>query len=182
MTHAMTRILIVTTLCCFAAASGCAAIKATQQPEKRDMKVLDQGVSRTRVIGEFGTPQWSDHPSQPTVDVFKFRQGYSKANKATRAVVHVAADVATLGLWEIVGIPAESIANGTEVQVEFHYKADQTVDHIVVLKGDEAVHPPKMFATRPKAAAQPTPVASAPPRAISQPNPVVSTSAELPRR
>jgi len=178
----MPRSLIVVTLCCFAAASGCAAVKATQQPEKRDMKVLDQGVSRTRVIGEFGTPLWSDRPSQPTVDVFKFTQGYSKTNKATRAVIHVAADVFTLGLWEIVGIPAESIANGTDVQVEVHYKADQTVDHIVVLKGEEAVHPPKMFATRPKPAAQPTPVASAPPAASSQPNPVVATGAQLPRR
>jgi len=125
---------------------GCAAIKATQQPDKRDMKVLDRGVPRTHVIAELGTPVWSDQPGNASVDVFKFKQGYTKTTKAARALVHGAADVATLGLWEVVGIPAESIADGTDVQVEVHYAPDQTVDHVVVIKGEKAVHPPKFLA------------------------------------
>lgn len=158
--------------------SGCAAIKATQQPDKRDMAVLNDGVPRTHVIAEFGAPVWSDRPQGTTVDVFSFKQGYSKTTKATRALVHGAADVATFGLWEVVGIPAESIADGTDVQLEVHYRPDQTVDHVVVIKGEKAVHPPQMFAflkKRPKPDAESSAVADLP---ATQPSPgaVVSVS------
>jgi hypothetical protein len=135
-----------------AACSGCAAMKAIEQPDKRDMKVLDRGVPRTHVLAELGAPVWSDRPGEASVDVFKFKQGYTKSTKAARAVVHGAADVATFGLWEVVGIPAESIADGTEVQMEVHYDADQKVDHVVVIKGDNAVQPRKLFARRTRAA------------------------------
>jgi hypothetical protein len=138
--------------------AGCAAIKATEQPHKRDMTVLKPGVPRTHVIAELGAPVWSDKQVGTTVEVFSFKQGYTKATKATRALVHGAADVATVGLWEVVGIPAEAIADGTDVQLEVHYRADQTVDHVKVIKGEQAAHPTKWFAlkgpkhTRPPAA------------------------------
>lgn len=124
-------------------ASGCAAMKATQQPHKRNMAVLDPGVPRTHVIAELGAPVWSQQQGAGTVDVFTFKQGYSKTTKATRALAHGAADVATFGLWEVVGIPAETLADGTDVQVEVHYGPQQTVDHIKVIKGEQAVKPSK---------------------------------------
>ncbi|MBX3412755.1 MAG: hypothetical protein KF708_08710 [Pirellulales bacterium] len=134
-----------------ACAGGCAAVKATQQPDKRDMKVLYRGVPRTHVIAELGAPVWSDVQQGQTVDVFAFKQGYTKANKAARALVHGAADVATFGLWEVVGIPAEAIADGTDVQLEVHYNPDQTVARVVVIKGEKAVNPPEPFAFASKA-------------------------------
>src|ERR1700749_1418432 len=83
-----------------AAVSGCAALKATQQPGKKDLGVLNQGMPRTHVIAELGAPLWSDERDGDIVDVFAFRQGYSKGVKAGRALIHGAADVATFGLWE----------------------------------------------------------------------------------
>jgi hypothetical protein len=133
-------------------ASGCAAVKAVRQPHKRDMAVLDRGVPRTHVIAELGAPVWSDKRDGAEIDVFSFKQGYTKTNKAARAMVHGAADVATLGLWEVVGLPAEALANGTDVQVEVHYAPDQTVDHVVVIKGENAVQPRKLFARKTRAA------------------------------
>jgi hypothetical protein len=167
------------------ASSGCAAVKATQQPDKRDMKVLDRGVPRTHVIAELGAPVWSDRPDVASVDVFKFKQGYTKTTKAARALVHGAADVATLGLWEVVGIPAESIADGTDVQVEVHYAPDQTVDHVVVIKGEKAVHPPKFFAFKGRAShkiggEQVTTVNALPP-VDKQPTTVAASHAEVAR-
>ena len=53
--------------------------------------------------------------------------------------------MATLGLWEVVGLPAEIMIDGTDVQVEVHYDRQQTVDHIVVLKEDKAINPPRLF-------------------------------------
>jgi hypothetical protein len=127
-------------------APGCAAIKATQQPSKRNMGVLDRGVPRTHVVAELGTPAMTDQRDGDAIDVFSFKQGYSKTNKAARAIVHAAADVATFGLWEVVGIPAETLADGTDVQVEVHYDAQQNVKGVVVIKGEKAVNPPKLFA------------------------------------
>ncbi len=120
---------------------GCAAVKATEQPPKRNLGVLDAGVPRTHVIGELGAPTWSDERDGETVDVVKFKHGYAKETKAVRALAHGAADVATLGLWEVVGIPFETIADGTEVQVEVHYGPDQKVASVNVIEGDQVVHP-----------------------------------------
>jgi hypothetical protein len=125
--------------------SGCAAIKASEQPGKRDLGVLHDGVPRTHVIAELGAPVWSEQRDGETVDVFTFKQGYRKSTKAARALVHGAADVATFGLWEVVGIPAETLADGTDVQLEVHYTAEQTVSHVDVIKGDKVVNPPKRF-------------------------------------
>lgn len=127
-------------------APGCAAVKATQQPSKRNMAVLDHGVPRTHVIAELGAPVWSNQTDDGAVDVFSFKQGFTKTTKVARALVHGAADVATFGLWEVVGIPAESVLDGTDVQLEVHYDPDQAVDHVVIIKGEKAVHPPKLFA------------------------------------
>ncbi len=126
-------------------APGCAAVKATRQPPKRDMAVLQPGVPRTHVIAEFGAPVWSEQQDDHEVDVFTFKQGYTKTTKAARAMVHGAADVATFGLWEVVGLPAETIADGTDVQLEVHYEPDETVQRVVVIKGEKAVNPPKLF-------------------------------------
>ena len=46
-------------------------------------------------------------------------QGYSKANKISRAVWHGAADVFTLGLWEIIGTPTESAFNGKKLLMKW---------------------------------------------------------------
>ena len=40
--------------------SGCAVVKATQQPEKKDVSLLKQGVPRTHLIAEYGKPVWSE--------------------------------------------------------------------------------------------------------------------------
>jgi hypothetical protein len=129
-----------------AAVSGCAALKATQQPGKKDLGVLNQGMPRTHVIAELGAPIWSDERDGDIVDVFAFKQGYSKGVKAGRALIHGAADVATFGLWEVVGIPAESLADGTDVRVEVHYDKRQIVRTIEVIKGDKVFEQPKLVA------------------------------------
>ncbi len=127
--------------------SGCAAIKATQQPPKRNLGVLAPGVPRTHVIAELGAPTWSEQREGETIDVFTFKQGYAKTTKAARALAHGAADVATFGLWEVVGIPMETIADGTDVQLEVHYGPDHHVASVHVIKGDGVVNPkPNVFA------------------------------------
>ncbi len=136
--------LVLVTVTMFA--PGCAALKATQQPGKKDLAVLTQGMPRTHVIAELGAPIWSDERDGDIVDIFAFKQGYTKGIKAGRAFIHGAADVATFGLWEVVGIPAESLADGTDVRVEVHYDKHQTVRTLEVLKGEKVFEQPKLVA------------------------------------
>jgi len=129
--------------------SGCAAVKATQQPGKKNLQVLNTGTPRTRVIAELGTPTWSEERGETAVDVFAFKQGYTKGVKASRALVHGAADVVTGGLWEVVGIPAESLADGTDVKVEVTYDAQREVSSIEIFEGQDAVTPRKWWRRKP---------------------------------
>jgi len=132
------------------AMSGCAAVKATQQPDKKDLGVLGVGTPRSRVIAELGAPLWSEERDGATVDVFAFKQGYSKAVKASRALVHGAADVATGGLWEVVGIPAESLADGKNVKLEVTYDERRAVRSVEVFQGQDIVTPRRWFKRKSK--------------------------------
>lgn len=141
-------------LCAAATAgvSGCAAVKASRQPDKKDVSVLSQGTPRAHVIAELGKPEWTRERDGVTTDVFSFRQGYSKGVKAGRALVHGAADVVTGGLWEVVGIPAETLADGTQVQVVVTYDDVENVKAVQVIKGQKALEERRgLFARRQKA-------------------------------
>ena len=118
------------------ALSGCAVMKATDQPGAKDLSVLDKNTPRSKVIAELGKPVMSEIQKGQKVDVFNFVQGYSTTAKTARALGHGVADVMTMGLWEVVGTPIEGIANGEINQVEVHYNKAQRVLKVVALKGD----------------------------------------------
>jgi hypothetical protein len=128
---------------------GCSVIKATRQPDKRDLNVLGRGIPRTQVIAELGRPLWSEERGPTVTDVFVFRQGYSKSVKATRALVHGAADVVTWGLWEVLGVPIETVADGTEVQAEVRYDESRLVESVRIFRGKEVVFQRNFFTGKP---------------------------------
>src|SRR5690348_4886283 len=107
--------------------AGCAVYMAANQPDKKDVGVLKSGTPRSAVLAELGTPIETTMRGGSKVDVFSFTQGYSSIEKGGRAVLHGAADVLTLGLWEVVGTPIEGYANGTKVSVEITYDRDDRV-------------------------------------------------------
>jgi hypothetical protein len=114
---------------------GCAVMMAARAPGKKDMSVLVPGASRSQVVAELGSPLQSNDGEFGPVDVFSFKQGYTPAIKATRAVAHATADVATLALWEFVGTPLESATQGEDVQVEVAYDAANRVERIEYFAG-----------------------------------------------
>ena len=117
--------------------TGCSVVMATQQPGRKDLSVLSKGVERSRVIAELGSPLITDVVDGKKQDVFAFKQGYSTGAKAGRAVFHGVADVFTLGLWEVVGTPAEAVFHGSEVKVRVLYDKDDKVDSILTYAGKE---------------------------------------------
>ena len=68
------------------------------------------------------------------VEVFSFVQGYRKGVRVARTIGHGAADVMTLGLWEVVGTPTEATLNGHRVAYEVTYDASDRIDRVVLLK------------------------------------------------
>jgi hypothetical protein len=67
-------------------------------------------------------------------EIFKFVQRYSTGAKAGRALAHGAADVATFGLWDVVGTPTEAIFSGDEMAYEVSYDQDNKVDEVTTLR------------------------------------------------
>lgn len=97
--------------------SGCSVFMAAKQPEKKNIELLRIGTPRALLVSEFGLPISSSSLNGEKVEIFKFIDGYSAGAKAGRAVFHGAADIVTLGLWEIIGTPTEGVFNGDEIVI-----------------------------------------------------------------
>ena len=150
--------------CLFGGLPGCAAVKAARQPDKKNLSVLREGTPRTHVIAELKAPTYTRPRRDGTLeDVFAFKQGYTKGAKMSRAFVHGAADVATGGLWEVVGIPTEIWADGTEVQVVVTYDKSEQVKYVQVIKGQDAFQGRKPLLARRSRRGTKTQIAAAPP-------------------
>ena len=88
---------------CTVLLSSCSVYMAAHQPGKKDMTAIKPGVHQSVVRTELGTPVWCGKENGCNIEIYRFTQGYSQGAKAGRAVFHGAADVLTLGLWEVVG-------------------------------------------------------------------------------
>ena len=93
---------------------------AAKQPVKKDISLFEVGVPRTTLIAEYGAPILSEYKNEKKIEIFKFIQGYSTGAKVGRAFFHGAADVVTLGLWELIGIPTEITFSGDELAYLVH--------------------------------------------------------------
>ena len=116
------------------ATTGCSIFMAAKQPEKKDTKMLVVGIPRATVLSELGAPISTVKKGNETIDIFSFKQGYGKASKFGRAMFHGVADVATLGLWEIIGTPVESSFDGNNVAYQITYDENENIKNVVQLK------------------------------------------------
>ena len=120
--------------------NSCSVYKAVNQPDKKDLSVLNIGTPRVDVIAELGKPIHTEGSLVNTTDIFSFKQGYGKANKTGRALLHGTADLFTAGLWEVIGTPAENIADGTDVKLEVGYDTRQKVKKVHPIKGGDLLN------------------------------------------
>lgn len=117
------------------AETGCSAVMAAKQPQKKDLSVIAQGMPRSAILAEIGSPIASETKQDgKRVDVFSFTQGYSTANRVGRTLFHGIADVATLGLWEVVATPTEATFDGKKAAFEVTYDSSDRVEKFVRLQ------------------------------------------------
>jgi hypothetical protein len=117
--------------------SACSVYKASTQPGVKDLNVLKEGTPRAIVISELGAPTLAEQKDGKKVEFYNFKQGYHTSTKVSRALFHGAADVFTLGLWEIAGTPIESMADGTDMSIEITYDQADRLEKMVVHKGQK---------------------------------------------
>ncbi len=110
---------------------------AAKQPSKKDLSVIEKGTERALVLSELGAPKVSEKNNGKKVEIYMFKQGYHGAVKASRAFFHGAADVVTLGLWEIVSTPGEAHFDGTDMSIEVTYDENNKVESSRILKGGD---------------------------------------------
>ena len=115
--------------------SGCSVMMAARAPGKKDLSLLTPGVARSQLVAELGTPQQSREKDGTAIDVFAFKQGYSLPVRMTRAVFHGAADVATIGIWEIASTPLEAAMQGEDVRAEVLYDHDERIRRVQYYSG-----------------------------------------------
>jgi hypothetical protein len=114
--------------------SGCSVFMAAKQPDAKNLDLMRVGTPRAMLVSEFGMPATSETRKGKKYEIFKFVNGYSAGAKAGRAVFHGAADVVTLGLWEVVGTPTEGVFSGDEMAFQVRYDKDERVDEVFALK------------------------------------------------
>lgn len=114
--------------------TGCSAVMAAKQPKKKDISVVAQGMPRSAILAEIGAPIASELKDGKRIDVFAFTQGYGTLNRVGRTLFHGAADVATLGLWEIVATPMEATFDGKKAAFEVTYDSHDRVEKFVRLQ------------------------------------------------
>lgn len=131
-----TFIVLGMLLVTFSVSNGCSVYKAANQPDKKDVNLLSVGTPRENIIAEFGSPIHSEVQDGKKVEIYKFIQGYSGGAKGTRAFFHGAADVMTLGLWEIVGTPIEGAYSGDEMAFKVTFDENDNIFEVSPLNDE----------------------------------------------
>ena len=111
--------------------TGCAPVLAAKQDNYVRVEDVKPGVHKVIALSTFGSPiqNYVNHEGN-TCDIFKFRQGYRNSTKVARAMFHGAADVLTLGLWEVIGTPVEAGLNGENLVYEVCYDKKDIVTSV----------------------------------------------------
>jgi hypothetical protein len=114
--------------------AGCGVYMAAKQPDKKNVDLFKVGTPRGMLLAEFGLPVVAEEREGRKYEIYKFVDGYGAGAKAGRAVFHGAADILTLGLWEIVATPTEGAFSGDEMAFRVRYDKDDRIDEVAALK------------------------------------------------
>lgn len=131
----MKNLYILMTICTMSLIiTGCSVMMAASQPDQKDITLFAIGTSRSMLLAEFGEPALTEERNGKTYEMFQFTQGYSSGAKAGRVLFHVAADVLTGGMWEIVGTPMEVVFDGNNLAFEVSYDKNNRIESVIHLK------------------------------------------------
>ena len=120
--------------------SGCGMYMAFTQPPKVDTDALEEGgVTRDVVIERLGAPKSSTkNVDGSREDLFEYYAGSSSGWKMGRGIFHLAADVITLALWEVIATPSEYAIRGDKITAQADFdKTDRLTSFRVLKRGEK---------------------------------------------
>jgi hypothetical protein len=116
--------------------SGCAARMAMEKEGAKDLALFRPGVERALIIAEFGKPEISEMRDGGRYEIYRFKQGHHGAWRFGRALVYTAADIATLGIAEVVTSPTEAALDGSDMAFEVYFDDTDRVKQVRLLKSE----------------------------------------------
>jgi hypothetical protein len=117
------------TLLVLALVSGCSLVMETKRPDYTDVSTIHKGTPRYQVTAVFGKPLETYKKDGKDVDIFQADpNGRNVATKIVVNTFNTAADVLTIGLWEVVATPAEMLTKHKLTTYLVTYTPDQKVE------------------------------------------------------
>src|SRR5690242_9576555 len=119
--------------------SGCGVYMAFSQPPAVDTAAFEAGgLSRDVVIERLGNPADSTTNADGSrKDIFRYYEGSSTRWKIGRGIFHLAADIVTLALWEVVATPMEFTIRGDKITARADFDTAARLVAFKVLKREE---------------------------------------------
>jgi hypothetical protein len=117
----------------FLLSSGCGVYMAfTQPPHVNSEALMAGGLSRDVVVERLGAPRSiTKNPDGTREEMYEYYEGSATGWKIGRGVFHLAADIISAGLWEIVATPTEFAIRGDKITAQADF--DQN-DRLVSFK------------------------------------------------
>ena len=124
----MVHIRGVMTLVMLATLTACSTVMEANRPAAVNLSSFTIGEKHLDVVARLGAPQTSEKDGDKTCDVYKlYTKGTSKSGKGAIIVGEAAADVFTLGLFEVVATPGEALTKSNTHVVLFCYSPDNVL-------------------------------------------------------
>lgn len=157
--------------------AGCSTVMEANRPDPVRMSQFHAGDRRFDVLGQIGAPVTAaQKDSESTCDIYRmYTHGASGARKGAVVAGEAVADVATLGLFEVIATPAEAATKNKLHTVAFCYSKDERLVSISDA-GKELLAASAPAGKQPAPAGKPTaaagkpaaPVSKAPPTELSK--------------
>ena len=104
---------------------GCSTVMEANRPSAVNLKKVYIGERRIEVIGYLGPALASEKDDDKICDVYRlYTSGTSKAGKGAIIIGAAAADVFTLGLFEVLATPTEAVTKSKLHTVMFCYSSE----------------------------------------------------------
>jgi hypothetical protein len=102
-----------------------------RRPDPVRLSQFAVGERRFDVVSQIGSPLSTEEEAGDSCDLYKLvTHGVNRAGKAAIILGEAAADVYTLGLFEVIATPAEGATASAPHTVAFCYSSNKTLDFI----------------------------------------------------
>lgn len=110
---------------------GCSTVMEAHRPDPVDLHQFSVGEHRLNVLSQIGPPIATDMDGAESCEMYKLvTHGVGRLGKGAIIFGEAAADVYTLGLFEVLATPAEGATASTPHSVMFCYSPANTLDYI----------------------------------------------------